>query len=125
MRRTGILTVACAIALIGSLAAIRRMNLPRAEPIEATGPTHLEVETKLQPLGKKLGKPQPGDWLAAHKEDGQTFDEYLRARPMRKSATHTTICICQIGDFTAAQKQIMDRTREYLEIYFATPVKIR
>src|SRR5262249_12719600 len=73
---------------------------------------------------KNLGEPRAGDWLASHKEDGQTFDEYLRAHPVRKSDTLKTIYICQIGDFTAEQKRIIDRTREYLEIYFATPVKI-
>ena len=47
------------------------------------------------------------------------------AQPVRKSDTLKTIYICQIGDFTAEQKKIIDCTREYLEIYFATPVKIR
>jgi archaemetzincin len=124
MRRISTLTVLCAIVVIGSMAAIRWMR-SRAEPIEVTGDTHPEIEKKLQPIGKKLGKPQPGDWLASHKEEGQTFDEYLRAHPVRKSDKLKTIYICQIGEFTADQKKIIDCTREYLEIYFATPVKIR
>jgi archaemetzincin len=122
--RISTLTAVCAIALVGSLATIYWMLSARTEPIEVTGNTHPEVEMNLQPLGKKLGKPQPGDWLASHKEDGQTFDEYLRAGPVRKSDTLKTIYICQIGDFTVEQKKIVGRTREYLEIYFATPVKV-
>jgi archaemetzincin len=120
MRRISTLAAVGVVVLIGALAAMHWMKSPRAEPIEVAGDTHPEVEKKLQPLGKKLGEPQPGDWLASHEEAGQTFDEYLR-----KSDTLKTIYICQIGDFTAEQKKILDRTREYLEIYFATPVKIR
>jgi len=30
------------------------------------------------PLCKPVPKPQSGDWLAAHKEEGQSFDDFLR-----------------------------------------------
>lgn len=125
MRRVSTLTAVCAIVVIGWLSVSRWMMSPRAEPIEVTDNTHPEIETKLQPLGKKLGKPLPGDWLASHKEDGQSFDDYLAAGPVRKSDTLKTIYLCLIGDFTTEQRKIIDCTREYLEIYFATPVQIR
>lgn len=125
MRRFSIITTVCAIAMIASLAAGRWLTSPRDGSNKVADNTYPEVEKKLHPLGKKLGKPQPGEWLDSHKEDGQTFDEYLRARPVRKSDKLTTIYICLIGDFTDEQKKIVDGARDYLEIYFATPVKVR
>ena len=92
---------------------------------DVSGNQYPQVESKLQSLGRKLGKPQAGEWLAEHKEDGQTFAQYLEARPVRKSKSLNTIYVCLVGDFTAKQKEIIDRTNEYLEIYFATPVKVR
>ena len=44
-----------------------------------------ELEQKLRPLADPLPPPRPGDWLAEHDEPGQTFAEYLDARPVRKS----------------------------------------
>lgn len=125
MRRISTITAVCAIALIAALAAGNWMKASRAVPAERPDNTYPEVEKKLQPLGKKLGKPEPSDWLASHQEDGQTFDEYLKARPVRKSDKLKTIYISLIGDFTAEQKKVIDCTREYLESYFATPVTIR
>ena len=31
-------------------------------------------------------KPEPGDWLAEHREVGQTFARYLRSRPNKPNA---------------------------------------
>jgi archaemetzincin len=85
----------------------------------------LELETKLQPLARKLGKPQPGEWLHEHKESGQSFDEYRTANPVLRSERRNRIYLCLVGDFTAEQQSVMDVTREYMEIFFDTPVVIR
>jgi hypothetical protein len=45
---------------------------------------YLELEEKLRPLADPLPAPRLGDWLAEHDEPGQTFAEYLEARPVRK-----------------------------------------
>src|SRR5262249_47769556 len=57
--------------------------------------------------------------------NGQTFDDYLAANPVRKSDNLTTIYLCLLGDFTPEQEQITDRTREYLAVFFQVPVKVR
>ncbi len=44
------------------------------------------LKQKVVPLHKPLGEPQPGEWLAEHKEAGQTFDQYLRRGPRRPPA---------------------------------------
>lgn len=38
-----------------------------------------EVEDRLRPLAEPLERPRPGDWLAEHREKGQTFRQYPAA----------------------------------------------
>jgi archaemetzincin len=83
------------------------------------------VESKLAPIAKPLGKPRPNDWLANHREPGQTFDQYLRANPVVKTKQLTTIYLCLIGDFSADQERVLKRTMEYLGLVYAVPVKVR
>ena len=85
---------------------------------------YAEVESKLRPLALPLAKPKPGDWLAEHKEDGQTFAAYLRAKPVRKSGEQGTIYICLLGDFTPEQAKVLETTQKYLEIFYQVPVKV-
>ncbi len=84
-----------------------------------------ELEAKLRPLADPLPPPRPGDWLAEHDEPGQTFAEYLDARPVRKSDKLHTIYLCLVGDFSEAQRRILDLTQDYLALFFDCPVKVQ
>ena len=86
---------------------------------------YLNLETRLRPLADPLPPPRPGDWLAEHHEPGQTFAEYLDARPVRKSDKLYTIYLCLVGDFTKAQRRILDLARDYLTFFFDCPVKVQ
>jgi archaemetzincin len=86
---------------------------------------YLQLESKLRPLADPLPPPRPGDWLAEHPEPGQTFAEYRDARPVRKTDKLHTICLCLVGDFTDAQRRILDLTQEYLAVFFDCPVKVQ
>jgi pimeloyl-ACP methyl ester carboxylesterase len=86
--------------------------------------TYLDVEQKLRPLADPLPPPRPGDWLAEHDEPGQTFDEYRDDRPVRRSDTLHTIYLCFVGDFSEAQRRVLDLTQDYLAIFFDCPVKV-
>jgi archaemetzincin len=86
---------------------------------------YLELERKLRPLADSLPHPQPGDWLAEHHEPGQTFAEYLEARPVHKGDKLHTIYLCLVGDFTEAQRRVLDLTQEHLATFFDCPVKVR
>ena len=92
------------------------------EPAEEALPAQFK---KLLPLHEKLGQPQPGEWLAEHEESGQTFRQYLRARPVVPDRTRRVIYIQPLGDFSDTQRRIVTLTAELMEIYFALPVKIR
>jgi archaemetzincin len=83
-----------------------------------------ELEGKLRPLAQPLPAPRPGDWLAEHPEPGQTFADYLAADPVRRSTALHTIYLCLVGDFTEAQRRILDLTQEYLAVFFDSPVQV-
>lgn len=80
---------------------------------------------KLEPLHQRLGKPKPGEWLAQHKEDGQTFNEYLTCRPITPTGKRTVIYVQPFGKFTGTQREIVKLTADFLGRYYQRPVKIR
>ena len=49
--------------------------------------SYLARERILRPLTDSLPPPRPDDWLAEHLEPGQTFADYVDARPVRKIDT--------------------------------------
>ena len=84
-----------------------------------------EPYPKLLPLHEKLPPPQPGEWLAEHAEAGQTFQEYVRSKPVKPDGRRRTIYVQPLGQFTRTQRQIIDLTASYMEIYFGLPVKVQ
>jgi len=79
----------------------------------------------LEPLHERLGDPKPGDWLATNKEPGQSYDEYRRSRPVRPIGKRNKIYIQPLGEMTTNQREILDRTVEYMEVFFDTPVTVQ
>jgi archaemetzincin len=80
---------------------------------------------KLVPLHTELGKPRPGDWLDQHSEPGQTYRQYLRSNPVRADRRRSVLYVQPLGTFSPSEKKIIDRTTEFLGIYFQLPVKTR
>jgi archaemetzincin len=77
----------------------------------------------MKPIHEAVPTPGAGDWLAQHKERGQSFSEYRKGRPIRPSASRKTIYVVRIGDFSEAEAKVLDATVEYLGLYFGVPVK--
>ncbi|MCX7804263.1 MAG: archaemetzincin [Planctomycetota bacterium] len=84
-----------------------------------------EIAGRLRPLHVPLGKPGPHDWLARHREPGQTFREYVASRPTLPRGRRTVIFIQPIGGFGKEQWRIVGLTAEYLGICFHLPVRTR
>lgn len=78
---------------------------------------------KLAPLHTPVGKPQPGDWLAEHRESGQTFDEYLRTQPITPTPDRRTIAVMPLGELTGPSAKIVELATEYLGLHFGLPVR--
>jgi archaemetzincin len=83
-----------------------------------------DIFKKLFPLHKKLGPPQPRDWLAEHDEPGQSYTEYLEGEPVRANKKRRVIYVQPLGEFDPSQRKVLDRTTEFLGVYFQLPVKV-
>ncbi|MEY4926250.1 MAG: hypothetical protein RI894_686 [Bacteroidota bacterium] len=70
----------------------------------------------------KLDVPMPpskaGDWLSIHAENGQTFEQYLRANPVEPTTNQKTIYILPIGDFSPLEDSLTKHTAEYIGFFF-------
>jgi len=108
------LAVACVVGCGAAVSA--------REPADEMLPAEFK---RLLPLHEKLGRPQPGDWLAQHPESGQTFREYVRSRPVTPDRKHRVIYVQPLGEFTDTQRKIVTLTSEFMKIYFDLPVEIR
>ena len=84
-----------------------------------------EVIAKLAPLHRKLGKPQPGDWLERFQEPGQTFEEYLKCDPVLPRGRRRILYVQPLGEFTETQRKIVTLTAEFLGLYYGAAVKVR
>lgn len=88
--------------------------------------TTLKAQIKsIEKLHEKLGKPQPGDWLAKHNEKGQSFELYLHSKPVRPIGERKILYIQPLGDFTKTQTKIVDITAEFIALYFGAAVKVK
>jgi archaemetzincin len=96
--------------------------------LEAIGPTNglsevlrraFTPDDSFQPVPV----PSPNDWLAAHREPGQTFEQFQRSRPNQPDAHRRIICLQPLGAFPEAQSPSLERIREYAAAFFQMEVK--
>ena len=86
---------------------------------------YFEVEHKPRPLVDPLPSPRHSEWLAHHHEPAQKFVDYLSAHPIRKNDKLPIIYLCLVGDITEPKRRILERTQDYLVIFFDCSVKVR
>lgn len=80
---------------------------------------------RLKVLHRPKVPSRPGDWLHAHRESGQSVVEYRNAHPVRPEPGRSTLYLQPIGDFSAAQEEVVRKTQDYLERFFGLPVVLR
>ena len=114
------------LSLLGLGAWAGIANWPRAadEPLSPVAKKNTELRDRLVPLHDKKSKPRPGEWLAQHEEDGQTFDEYRAEDPVLPQGKRRVIYLQPLGKFNKDQQRLVDLTAEYLRIHFDRPVKL-
>ena len=84
-------TYAFLLLAMGCATEKQKLAITEQDLNDLTERDYAEIEKKLFPLATPLPKPGPRDWLSQHKEAGQTFAQYLRAKPVRKSELHSRI----------------------------------
>jgi len=95
--------------------------------LEAIGPTRglsavLQRAFAADDTFPPMPTPGPNDWLAAHREPGQTFEQFQRSRPNRPNAQQRTIYVQPLGAFP--EQQNLEKLREYAAHFFQMEVKV-
>ncbi len=80
------------------------------------------VFEKISETNILLSTPKPGEWLAEHKETGQTFEQYSKLDPLKPNMQRNKIYILPIGGFTRQEDSIVNATVEYLNFFYNTEV---
>jgi archaemetzincin len=78
----------------------------------------------LDSLHHPMDEPYPGEWLSAVKESGQTFEQYVNNKPNKKTKNRNKLYIRPIGNFSIAEKAVIQLSSKYLEKFYNTPVEI-
>ena len=74
--------------------------------------------SRIKPLFQRKRPPQPGDWLAEHKEPGQTYQQFRAITPTPAASRYSTLRIVQIGELSEGQAQVLDLVAEFLQPFF-------
>jgi len=97
---------AALLPAIGTAAAI-----PAAASID-------DAIARIKPLFTKKKPPLAGDWLADHKEPGQTYAQFRASTPRPAIDLYSTLRIVPIGPFTEGQASVLEVVRDFLKPYF-------
>jgi len=100
--------------------------------LRAIGPTKGLGETLRKALDpgddfEPISVPKPGDWLAEHRETGQSFDDFVKSKRNRPDKRRNKIYLSTVGglgEFPKSQIPLVERLREYAALYFAMQVEI-
>lgn len=69
-----------------------------------------------------ISLPKPGDWLAEHREPGQTFDAYAASRPNRPDKRRNVIYLQPLGRFVEDRSPDLDLLKAFAKAYFMLAV---
>lgn len=75
------------------------------------------------PLFRPIPKPKAGDWLASHREAGQSFDQWSRSGAPRPGKTRRVIYLQPVGKFDESAPSLK-ALREYTAAYFQCETKV-
>ena len=71
-----------------------------------------------------LESPKPGDWLAEHKEPGQTFSGFTAFQFNKPDDIRKKIYLQPLGAFKKDGSPPIDTLRDYARVYFAMDVEV-
>src|SRR5262245_47382868 len=126
VRKAMVSSVAVGVAVCSSAIGFQPPG-PQAR-LEAIGPTNglpallqraFAPDESFQPVPV----PGPNDWLAAHPEAGQTFEQFQRSHPNRPGAQQRTIYLQPLGEFPPQQSPALEKLRDYAAAFFQMEVK--
>lgn len=84
-----------------------------------------KTKQAIAPFFKLMNKPQKGDWLEANPELGETFEQYVRNKPVLPTVERKMIYIQPIGKFSGSQRKVLLLTAEFMRAFYNLPVQLR
>jgi archaemetzincin len=79
---------------------------------------------RLKPLHEQIHESGPSDWLANHKEPGQTFEQYLTCDPITLDSQRRILYIQPVGELAGRRKEIVELSAEFMALYFGTECRV-
>lgn len=100
-----------------------------AERLRAIGSTAALSPTMRRALDpgrdfEPVPSPRPGDWLAVHRESGQTFEQFVASRPNRPDAQRRKIYLVPFAEFPKDRSPSLEALKECAAACFALNVEI-
>lgn len=97
------------------------------ERLNAIGPIEGLPETLRRALTpaedfEPIAMPKTGDWLAEHREAGQSFDDFVRSKPNRPDKYRGKISLQPLGEFPSLSIPLVESLKEYASAYFGMPI---
>jgi archaemetzincin len=80
------------------------------------------LKARLVPLHARKPPPRPGEWLAAHTEPGQTFDDYVASMVTPVCARYRTLYLQPIGEVGDATASVLHIVATGLRAFFGFEV---
>jgi archaemetzincin len=74
--------------------------------------------SNIKPLFQRKRPPQPGEWLAEHKEPGQTYREFRATTPRPAASLYSTLRIVPIGALSKGQQEVLHLVTDFLQPFF-------
>ena len=119
-----LLFCACFACLVGNLTSCSRSEDKPASNMAAAREAKKELKElresikKVEPFFKGMAMPVANDWLASHKEPGQTFEQYIDSKSTKPTKERQKIYVLPLGSFNPQQTKIVDTTAGYLAAFY-------
>src|SRR6185295_10133283 len=79
---------------------------------------------RIEPLFPRKTRPHSDDWLATHREPGQTFAQY-RAPPRQPVVSvFSTIRIVPVGPLSAGQSYVLETVADFIRPFFGLALSV-
>ncbi len=98
----------------------------RLAAIGSTRSPNRQLQKALRPgdAFDPIASPGPSDWLANHREAGQTFDQFIRGRPHRPDGRRNKIYLQPLGDFDPAASPDLGKLQKFAKGFFQLDVHV-
>ena len=98
----------------------RRQAIGRIDSLPETLRRALEPGDAFRPIAK----PEPGDWLDAHPEKGQTFDQFIASHPNRPDKSRGKIYLLPLGSLDSEGSPALEKLRSFATAFFQMEVVV-